>query len=114
MCLKNKNLTIIAICEDECQLFNDDGIFINKGETKPISKLSELIKQANEIAEKNTTEKTTGLKTIITVPELNKPENLCLSNYAMHYITYEAIYEHWIHESEAFKSYIHKIQKGLF
>ena len=112
--MKRKNLTIIAINGNECQMFNDDGVFISKGEIKPLKELPELINEATEIAEKESNDKVEGLKTLITVPELDKPENLCLSKYCMYYITYEGLYEHWIGESDEFKSYIHKIQNGLF
>lgn len=114
MSLKRKHLTIVAICGDECQVFNDDGFFISKTEIKPISELPALIHEASETAAQYTDEKTLGLKTCISVPELDKPENLCLSHYAMHYITGEAIKEHWEGESDAFKGYIHEIQAGLF
>lgn len=120
MSLKRKNLITIAICKDECRLYDDDGTIITWSDKKPLSKLPELIREATKKSEEYEKEddNVKALKTIITVDNIDNPfenyENFALSHYAMHYITYEAIKEHWIHERPGFQERIHKIQKGLF
>jgi hypothetical protein len=120
MSLKSKILITIAICENECRLYNDDGFIITWSEKKPLSELPELIEEAKIKSEKYEKENDNAkaLKTIITAETIDNPNEtypaFALGHYAMHYITYEAIKEHWIHERPGFKERIHKIQNGLF
>ena len=120
MSLKNKNLITIAICNDECRMYDDNGIIITWSDKKPLSELPTLIKEATEKSEKYEKENDNvqALKTIITAETIDNPretyEQFALSHYAMHYITYEAIKEHWLHERPGFQERIHKIQNGLF
>ena len=120
MSLKTKNLITIAICNDECRLYDDDGFFLTWSEKKPLSELPVLIEEATKKSEEYEKEEDNvkALKTIITADNIENPRenypNFALSHYAMHYITYEAIKEHWEHERPGFQERIHKIQKGLF
>lgn len=120
MSLKTKKLITIAICNNECRMYNDDGFIITWSDKKPLSQLPELIKEATEKAEQyeKEDENIKALKTIITAETIENPREtypqFALSHYAMHYITYEALKVHWQHERPGFKERIHNIQKGLF
>ena len=120
MSLKTKKLITIAICNDECRMYEDDGFFLTWSDKKTLNQLPQLIKEATKKAEEYEKEddNVTALKTIITVENIDNPhenyQNFALSHYAMHYITYEAIKEHWINERPGFQERIHNIQNGLF
>ena len=120
MSLKTKKLITIAICKEECRMYDDDGSIITWSEKKPLSELPQLIKEATKKAEEYEKEEDNvqALKTIITAETIENPIEtypaFALSHYAMHYITYEAIKEHWEHEKPGFQERIHNIQNGLF
>ena len=120
MSLKNKKLITIAICNDECRMYDDDGFFLSWSDKKPLSELPQLIKEATKKAEEYEKEddNVKALKTIITAENIDNPhanyQNFALSHYAMHYITYEAMKVHWANENSGFQERIHNIQNGLF
>ena len=71
--MKIENLITIATSGNECQMFEDDGMFINWTEKKPLNELPSLIAKANETAREN------GLKTIVNVPSLENTQEVALS-----------------------------------